>query len=686
MKKEINIVLKAPIENLQDDLKAMLGEFAKTGKGIDKEMGATLASVEEALGKIATSKNTSRAVKQLQNLALTVQELGPEFESMAQKIIQEAGGIKDAVGDVGAQIDYFASDTRKFDAVLSGVQGLAGGFEVVQGTMALLGDENEDLQKTMTKLMATMSIVQGLQEVQNVLQKESTFMVGLQTAAQKALAIQTYATASAMNAMKVALAATGIGLAVVGITLLASKMMEAKEKSKKAAEEQQKYADELDKSRESIVKQSMSLESYFKVVSNTSKSEKVRQEALKKINELGVETTGINIKNAESLNQLRGRIDAVVLALQKKAIAESFDNQVADAAIKLSKAKQAAAMTENAAMVILNKAYEQNYNIGWAQNNLDKTKKRNIKAVSAAENELTDIIKLQQGAVEEYMDAQSKVFVADKQIGKSKVKTSEKTLDQLEKEYKANEDLKRQKEEANAFKGQTLAGSQPLSPLQQLSTDIQQDNQIQLTNVIESETEKQRNAFAMTAEQYRDFQNQMATANENIQNSFRTMVADVAVSFGVLVGELITGENGFQNFMKSFIYSVSDFLMALGKSLIAAGVAMTSFYEFLVSNPVLAVGAGIAAVAASVAVKNIADRGIAFADGGIVSGPTLGLVGEYANASTNPEVIAPLDKLKSIIGSPGDDQGQGGYIAETRISGRDLAIILKREKEGATRG
>ncbi len=44
MKKEINIVLKAPIEGLQNDLKAMLGEFAKTGKNIDKEMGATIAS------------------------------------------------------------------------------------------------------------------------------------------------------------------------------------------------------------------------------------------------------------------------------------------------------------------------------------------------------------------------------------------------------------------------------------------------------------------------------------------------------------------------------------------------------------------------------------------------------------------------------------------------------------------
>ena len=39
---------------------------------------------------------------------------------------------------------------------------------------------------------------------------------------------------------------------------------------------------------------------------------------------------------------------------------------------------------------------------------------------------------------------------------------------------------------------------------------------------------------------------------------------------------------------------------------------------------------------------------VAFAKGGIVSSPTLGLVGEYSGARANPEVIAPLDKLKSI--------------------------------------
>jgi len=61
----------------------------------------------------------------------------------------------------------------------------------------------------------------------------------------------------------------------------------------------------------------------------------------------------------------------------------------------------------------------------------------------------------------------------------------------------------------------------------------------------------------------------------------------------------------------------------------------------------------------------------AFADGGIVSGPTLGLVGEYPGASTNPEVIAPLDKLRSMLG------GQSVMVTG-KISGRDILLTSER--------
>lgn len=64
-----------------------------------------------------------------------------------------------------------------------------------------------------------------------------------------------------------------------------------------------------------------------------------------------------------------------------------------------------------------------------------------------------------------------------------------------------------------------------------------------------------------------------------------------------------------------------------------------------------------------------------FAKGGIAYGPTLGIFGEYSGASNNPEVVAPLDRLRSLIGAP---EGVGGNV-EFRISGRELVGILKKE-------
>lgn len=65
-----------------------------------------------------------------------------------------------------------------------------------------------------------------------------------------------------------------------------------------------------------------------------------------------------------------------------------------------------------------------------------------------------------------------------------------------------------------------------------------------------------------------------------------------------------------------------------------------------------------------------------FANGGLVYGPTLALMGEYGGASSNPEVIAPLDKLKSLIGDTG-----GGFSGrlEVRLKGRDIVIALANE-------
>mgnify|MGYP000765781282 CR=1 FL=1 len=54
----------------------------------------------------------------------------------------------------------------------------------------------------------------------------------------------------------------------------------------------------------------------------------------------------------------------------------------------------------------------------------------------------------------------------------------------------------------------------------------------------------------------------------------------------------------------------------------------------------------------------------------------LALMGEYAGAKSNPEVIAPLNKLKSLIGNNG---GGGGGVYVLKVKGRDLVAVLANE-------
>ena len=71
------------------------------------------------------------------------------------------------------------------------------------------------------------------------------------------------------------------------------------------------------------------------------------------------------------------------------------------------------------------------------------------------------------------------------------------------------------------------------------------------------------------------------------------------------------------------------------------------------------------------------------ADGGLASGPTLAMVGEYAGASGNPEVIAPLDKLRGMLAGPTTlDFGNIKF----EIEGRKLVAILAKENEHKKRG
>lgn len=118
-----------------------------------------------------------------------------------------------------------------------------------------------------------------------------------------------------------------------------------------------------------------------------------------------------------------------------------------------------------------------------------------------------------------------------------------------------------------------------------------------------------------------------------------------------------------------------------------AGLAASKTMAAHSSIPFVGVAIGAALVASLIAIiastKNRAKR---FANGGLVYSPTLfgnALVGEGATTNArNPEVIAPLDRLKNMLGD-GNNNGYGSV--EFRIQGRELVGIINKENRLASR-
>lgn len=106
---------------------------------------------------------------------------------------------------------------------------------------------------------------------------------------------------------------------------------------------------------------------------------------------------------------------------------------------------------------------------------------------------------------------------------------------------------------------------------------------------------------------------------------------------------------------------------------VSASEAAKSQAGIPVVGPMLA----LASVASIIAALTNIPTPTAFANGGVVSGPTYALVGEYAGASNNPEVIAPLSKLREYI-TPAGSNHQGGEVA-FKIEGRTLVGLLNKE-------
>lgn len=188
----MNGALKSGNDNeyraLRDRAQAIKGEIA-TRKSLLNELREQSNALEDEASRMeqarAAAENTAQAhVSLRQQIRALKEEMadavanGIDEQSEAYKrMVNELGRLQGIQGDIQSQGSVLANDEATFAGVLSGLNGVVGGFTAAQGAVALFAGENENLQKIMLKVQSLMSITMGLQQVAQTLNKDSAFSI-----------------------------------------------------------------------------------------------------------------------------------------------------------------------------------------------------------------------------------------------------------------------------------------------------------------------------------------------------------------------------------------------------------------------------------------------------------------------------------------------------------------------------
>lgn len=164
---------------------------------------------------------------------------------------------------------------------------------------------------------------------------------------------------------------------------------------------------------------------------------------------------------------------------------------------------------------------------------------------------------------------------------------------------------------------------------------------------------------------------------DSISQAISTALSDLVTSFTEGFADLFTGD-GFDP-SKAFLDVLCKSLQTMGRALVIYGTSVEAFKESLktiFANPWVAIAAGMAAIFAGKAFMNLAQEPVKLATGGLAYGPTLAVVGDNRGAASDPEVIAPLSKLRNYMGGQHMEL-VGGVTFELR--GDTAVAILNRE-------
>lgn len=263
---QAGVPLKKTLSDLNTQVKGLsksfMKDFQQGAAEALRDAGVSAKEFEDALSDAAgESASLKQQLRQMVEQLGQMKVLGQDNTEQYRALAQQAGELKDAIADANQEVKNFGSDTSTIDGLIDLAGGLAGGFAVVQGAAALFGDESEELQKTLLKVNAAMAVLQGLQQIQTLLQKESAaatlanvIATKAQTAAQVIMNVVIGTSTGLLKGLRIAFAATGVGLLVLGVIALVNAFKSSNDEIEKANDILEKHKDLIESTNEAIAR------------------------------------------------------------------------------------------------------------------------------------------------------------------------------------------------------------------------------------------------------------------------------------------------------------------------------------------------------------------------------------------------------------------------------------------------
>ena len=250
---------KKSVENADGSYNALVATMAE----LKKEWKSTNdVAKRDEIGKQIDSINT-----QLKELDATIGNQQRNVGNYRQDFVDAMTEMKQSTFDYGKELSQANKNSEVTRNTLEGLSqvasGVASGFAAFQGVTALLGIENENLEKSLVKVQSAMAICQGLAGMKGLVEGADKLVTAFKASkmASQAMETQTNATTVAMTtsatatnvasgalkAFKVTLASTGIGLLVVALGTLVGYLITLAEEAFNAKNEMDDLTDSFDK-------------------------------------------------------------------------------------------------------------------------------------------------------------------------------------------------------------------------------------------------------------------------------------------------------------------------------------------------------------------------------------------------------------------------------------------------------